>query len=375
MGKPYFRERDGMWVMQFELPPKADGTRRRKYVTAKRRADLVAKARAVRGEIDRTGDMVTNAPALGKWLDYWLEEIASPTLRPRTIENYTYMIGLMKPSIGLLHLDKLQPSHVRRMHKHLMDDCALSSTTARNAHAVLRKALNDAMTEGAVGRNVAQLVPAPPRAHYQAKYLDAEQGARLLLSVADDPRAAIRWSLALLMGMRQGECLGLRADHVNLKAGTITVEWQLQQLSKPPRRGSKYIDLGDGYYLTPPKTEAGSREVPMPEALAEMMRRYVPALPSPEAFVCGPGIIDDRTDARAWERALKAADLPIVSLHSARHTTLTLLARLGAPDHVRQRIAGHASKEVLKIYTHAEIDDLRDAMASLGEALVTRRVS
>lgn len=368
MAKP-FKRKDGLWCQQIELPPKPDGTRRRKYLYARTKTELAAKVREAQRDIDRTGDILTNAPTLARWLEHWLAEIATPALRPKTIANYRHMTGLIATAIGRVRIDKLTPAHVRQLERHLISERGLSSTTARNAHAVLRKALNDAMTEGVAHRNAAELVKAPPKAHYEATYLTATQGADLLRSVAHDPRAAIRWSLALLLGLRQGEALGLRASHVNLTSGTIAVEWQLQRLDDPPRRGSKHVDLGNSYYLTPPKTGSGARVLPLVEPLASMMRAYLPTLPGPDAFVCGPGIVDERTDARAWKRVLREAGLPDVRLHSARHTTLTLLAQMGVPEHVRQAIAGHASAEVLRVYTHADSDEVRQAISGLGEIL------
>jgi len=372
MGKPYFRERDGLWVAQIELAPKPDGTRRRKYVTGKRRADVVAKQRAALQEIARMGDATTNAPTVEQWLATWHRDVASRRVRPKTAANYAHMVALITPVLGKVRIDKLSAPHVRRLHAELLDVRELSVSTVRNAHAVLRAALADAATEGLVLRNIAEIVKPPPPSRTVVNYLDADQAQALLLSVADDERAAIRWSLALIMAMRQGEALGLRADHVDLDTGTIDVEWQLQELAEPPRKGEKFVGMGDGFYLTEPKSARGERLLPMPDALWEMMRRYIPRLES-DALVCGPGPVASHVDYRAWQRALKAADLPAVRLHSARHSALTLLAKLDVPDATRQRIAGHASVKVTNtIYTHAELDDARSALGKLSDLVSPR---
>ena len=368
MSKPYKRS-DGMWAQAIELPPKADGKRRRKVVYAAKKPDLAAKVRAVLQEKARMGDMTTNSPTVARWLETWIREIVVPHKRPRTIENYKHMVTLITPPIGKVKLDKLTASHVRRVHQYVQSERGLSNSTARNAHAVLRKALSDAEAEGLVNRNVAKLVEAPPLPRGDVPILTAEEALTLLRSVAHDERAAIRWSLALMMGLRRGEALGLRADHVDLAESTITIEWQLQRPETPPRKDERFIDLGDGYYLTEVKTEAGVRVLPMTAQLHEMMRRYLPTLPGPDALVCGPGIVSERSDYEAWKRALREAGLPSVKPHSARHTTLTLLARLGAPDHVRTAIAGHASKRVTAIYTHAAKDEVREWMGRLDDAM------
>lgn len=366
MGKPYFRERDGMWVVQFELPTRPDGTRRRKYVTAKKRGDVIQKARDAQQEIADAGDILTGTPTVAQWLDHWIDKIAAPNIKPRTLENYRHMLTLIKPPIGKVRLDRLTGAHVRRVAEYVQETRGLSASTARNAHAVLRKSINDARGEGVVrGDNPAEVVKAPRKSQHDIEYLSPDEALVLLRSVLANDRDVIRWSLALMLGMRQGECLGLRADHVDLDAGTIHVEWQLQALESPPNRSEKSVDLGDGYYLTEPKTSHGSRVLPMTPELAEMMRRYIPTL-APTDFVCGPGIVDPRADARAWARALRVAGLPAVRLHSARHTALTVLARLGVDDGVRQAIAGHASKQITnEVYTHRDLEDKKQAMHRL----------
>lgn len=369
MGKPYKIAASGLWAQAIELPPRGDGRRRRKVVTATTKPALAVKVRAVTREVARMGDMSTAAPSLARWLETWMAEIVKPHRRPRTIENYAHMVSVITPAVGRVKIDKLTASHVRRLHAYLLGERGLSNNTARNAHAVLRKALSDAEAEGLVNRNVAKLVDAPPLPRHSIDYLDAEQSLVLLGSVATDMRATIRWSLALMMAMRRGEALGLRADHVDLDEGTITVEWQLQALETPPRRDERFEDLGEGYYLTEVKTEAGNRVLPMPPQLVAMMRRYVPTLPGPESFVCGPGIVSERQDYDAWRSALRKAGLPMVRPHSARHSALTLLARLGAPDHIRTAIAGHASKRVTAIYTHAQQDEMREWSTKMGAAL------
>ena len=72
----------------------------------------------------------------------------------------------------------------------------------------------------------------PQQLHDLVPVLDvrARRVVALLRSVSTDPDAFIRWSLALVLGMRQGECLGLTWDMVDLERGVVTVAWQQQQL-------------------------------------------------------------------------------------------------------------------------------------------------
>src|SRR5699024_2080781 len=123
----------------------------------------------------------------------------------------------------------LTPAHVQQMHASIVGR-GLSSTTALQAHRILAKALTDAEREGRVGRNVAALTDAPRRRVVERDALTAEQAIQLLQSVASDPYGP-RWALGLLTGMRQGECLGLTRQAVDLEQGIITVEWAMHRLT------------------------------------------------------------------------------------------------------------------------------------------------
>jgi len=389
MGKPYQRSSDGMWVVAIELP--SDGTkRRRKVIVRARKADAITAAREARKELDRTGDLTTAAPTLAGWLDGWLPRHAA-RLKPRTAATYrSYVEQYIKPSIGRVRLDKLSPAHVERMHDAVLSG-GRSTTTALQAHRILSKALDDAMRFGHVSRNAAALTDAPRRAHAQRPALLVEQARALLLSVVDDKAAAARWGVALLAGLRQGEALGLTHDAIDLGARVITVSWQLQRLAwqhgcgKTPcgaRRGTDcpqrhvYIPADQearrvhgGLWLTRPKSRSGWREVPIAAGLDVELAAHMAA--------AGPGLeglvfhregrpVDPRVDADAWDAACRAASVPDVPLHSARHTCSSLLAALGVPEQIRMQMLGHSSATVTRGYTHVTSWEAHDAMSRLG---------
>jgi integrase len=80
--------------------------------------------------------------------------------------------------------------------------------------------------------------------------------------------------------------------------------------------------------------------------------------------------IDPADDAAEWDASLRAAGLPDVDGHSARHSCNTILSELGIPVDVRQAILGHASKAVNEaVYTHTSDVRVADAMRQLSAAL------
>src|SRR5699024_10223144 len=199
------------------------------------------------------------------------------------------------------------------------------------------KCLTDAMREGRVSRNVATLTDAPQKRVTERAALTAEQAITLLKSVASDPYGP-RWALGLLTGMRQGECVGLTREAVDLDAGVITVEWSMSRLTwqhgcdphwKYQRAGScphRRIDIPDwqesrqvegALWLLRPKSRRSWRRVVMAPMLHEIMRRHLQS--AGDGLVWGT--VDPRDDYQMWRDALDKAGLPRVPLHSLRHTT------------------------------------------------------
>ena len=371
-GGLYKRTSDGLWIASIDLGW-AGGKRRRKVVSSTDYATASRKLRDLRRQVQDHGDIPTASMTVGAWLDHWLEHIISATARPRTLTTYRgYVTNHIKPAIGKKRIDQLQPQHLRVMHK-AMTDAGLSSTSALQAHHILSKALTDAMREGVAPRNVADLVAAPRRAVSTRGSLTVNDTIAVLRGVADDPLGS-RWAAALLTGARQGELLGLEVNRVS---GVLDLSWQLQRLrfrhgcagtctvkraGNCPRReldvppGFEHRPLDGGLALTRPKSRSGTRVVPLVEPLATILARHLAAAPpNPHGLVWARPDgrpIDPSHDSAAWHDALTAAGVPQAPLHAARHTTATLLQKVGVPQQIITSILGHSEMVTTMAYQH-----------------------
>lgn len=378
---------NGSWCGQIDLTPDTSGKRRRKTVYAATEPELRKKMRLLRRQLDDAGDLATSDPRLQTWLADWLERVAARRVKPGTLRAYrTAVTHHINPSIGSIYLSRLSVAHVRRMHADVSD--RLSTTTAHNAHRVLCAALGDAVLEGKVGRNVAALVAAPPKADNDRLGMSVSTAKTLLRSTTDS-----RWLAALLLGLRQGERLGLRWDYVDLDNGIADLSWSLAHVtwahgckdakshtarSCPERKlpipaGMRHEVLCGNSVLLTPKTRSSRRVVPLLPPLVHALRQQRETTGNSIYGLVWCNIdgtpIGQKQDWQDWKDALAAAGIPHVTLHEARHTTATLLMELGVDAKVIGAILGQSSVLTTRGYQHVSLELSRAALAGLADRL------
>lgn len=408
-GSVYQRASDGMWVCAIDLGTDETGRRRRKTVTAKSKADLIAKRRKLIRDIE-DGIVVTHSNmTVEAWLKRWHQDIAKKRLKPRVWADYGGQIDRhIVPAVGKVKLAKLGPAQVRAMHdriaatKSKTGDGLVGGRVVAVCHSILAKALKDAVREGLIRDNPCDRVDRPVVRSEKREPISADDAKQLLLSSgqAGDQLASM-WATALLTGSRQSELMGLTWDRVDLEAGTIDLEWQLQALpfrhgcvpaGKEPSCGRKgggwcpkrQHDVPAGYEFRPvrnalcftrPKTSSSIRFIPIPPLLVQALaaRREVAAVNEHLLVwtkVDGTPFTHPEVQG-AWRAATERAGIPACDMHATRHTTASLLLELGVPMEVIAQILGHSTILSTRGYAHANLEMAQKAMAQLGQALTS----
>jgi len=145
--------------------------------------------------------------------------------------------GLIVPRIGRLRLDALDPQDVRRLLNSCRDatvkvgtkERPVSPRSVQMVHAVLRNAVEHAVREELVPRNVVKLVRVPAPHYEVGTGLSLAEARRLLATVRTDRSYAV-YVLALSAGLRRGELLGLRWADVDLDGGELHVRQAVQRV-------------------------------------------------------------------------------------------------------------------------------------------------
>ncbi len=362
---------DGRWHGWVSMGLKEGGKRDRRHVASVKRADVVRMVRDLERKRDAgTAGAAGHAPTVGAWLEHWLDTVAARKVRPSTLVRYRQLVtNQLVPGVGHHRLDRLQPEHVEKLYADLLAG-NLSPASVLQAHRVLSRAVRVAMQRDKVARNVCTLVDAPSVERQEVDPLTGQESRRVL-DAARGHRNAARWSVALALGLRQGEALGLTWDAVDLDVGTLTVR---QALQRQPGKGLVFVQ---------PKSRAGRRTVALPGPLQDALRAHRTAQLA-ERMAAGSvwrdnnlvfcqengAPIDPRSDHRAWRSLLAEAGVRPARLHDARHTAATLLLQQGVPARVAMEILGHSQISLtLGTYSHVAPELAKDTARRMGEAL------
>ncbi|MFG3212611.1 tyrosine-type recombinase/integrase [Streptomyces tendae] len=365
-----WQRKDGRYEARVYVP-QPDGTRKRKTVYGAtweecdtKRQELVRR--------DRQGiPTPTRSAKLSEWLPYWLAHYVQPRRKLSTYDKYeTHARLYLVPLLGTKRLESLSVADVRRFTTRVQN--AHTAATAKEAHRVLRTALTAAVREELITRNVASLVEPPRVKQREIRPWSLEETLAFLEAARKDPLYAA-FVLAIVMGLRRGELVGLRWSDVDLDNRVLHVRHQTQR-----RRGELYDD--------DPKSRR-SRVVPMPALCLAPLRWH--RLRQREAFE-RTGVVwsesgyvfatrngrpvEPRNVYRSFTRVAGDAGLRVVRLHDARHGTATLLTAAGVAPRVIMEILGHSQISItMDVYTHVVQDTQREAISHMDRLLKRRR--
>lgn len=365
-----YQRKDGFWCASLTL-----GTGRRKVVYGGTREEVRRKL----GRLSQARDQgqVTDARGLtvGRFLDEWLNATVRPSVRHWTYVGYEVVVRRhLKPGLGQIGLERLTPMQVQGLLNSKLE-AGLSPKSVRSVRAVLRAALNQAIRWGMVASNAAALASPPKVRRPQVHPFSPDEARSFLAAIADDRMAAL-YRVAVTLGLRQGEALGLEWRCVDLEKRLLRVEKQLQR-------------IGGQFVLVELKTAKSRRLLAMPDSLAitlgEHRRRQVQ-----ERLAAGPGWKDTdlvfttetgrpleaSTVLRHFKQRLQDADLPARRFHDLRHSCATLLLVQGVSPRVVMEILGHSDISMtLNTYSHVLPDLSRDAARRMDELLSSRSIS
>jgi integrase len=358
---------DGRWMARYTVHT-AIGPKR-KHIYGRTRQEVAEKlSKAVS---DRVGGVVFDRDheTLEAYLRRWIDEVLRGTVKQSTLENYTYIVRLhIIPELGRVRLRALKSRDVRRLYREKLE-AGLSPRTVQIIHTVLRKALQQAVRDDVLTRNVCDAVTAPRPTKKEMQPLTPEQAKSLLENVREDRLRAL-YVLAITAGLREGELLGLRWDDVDLERKLLQVRRQLTRTR-------------DGLSFTAPKRDK-ARVVRLTDIAIAALKAHREAQNEERAragslweetslvFTSSIGTPVDvgNLTYRSFRPLLKRTNLPRIRFHDLRHTCATLLLSKGTHPKIVQEMLGHANISMtMDTYSHVLPDMQEKAVSAMDDAL------
>jgi len=357
-GAYWYVPSENRWRAQF-----FDSSGSLRYLSGRSEQEIASKLDRAIAERDRgsLGLAPHETPSLGNWLDIWLE--SKYQLKPKTVLRYqTDIECFIKPALGTVRVDQIKAPMIEALYGDLMKNQGLSPSSVKHVHATLSSALNTAYRHDVVPTQVMAKVSAPRITTTRRRTLDTASVNSFLATAERRGLACyLRWRLAFLWGLRQGEALGLRWQDIDLAEGRLFIRQQMQYFS------------GQGMVAGTLKSSSSSRSFRLDPKTIQDLRRYrkeqlakrmsVPHWVDLDlVFSTDEGRpIDTASDRRQFKEILTECGLHGFRVHDARHTAITNLAMDGVPLPTIKDIAGHSDIRVTSSYVHSTSEAFDDA--------------
>lgn len=388
-----FLGKDGYWHGYVTVGVKDNGKPDRRHVMRKSRADATKAVRELEkqrdsGGVRKAGQVWT----IDSWLTHWVENIAALHVSENTIDGYRVAVyHHLIPGLGAHRLEKLQPEHLERFYKKMQANGSAAGT-AHQVHRTVRAALNEAVRRRHLALNPATIAKAPRLEEEEVVPYTIEEVQRIL-DEANKQRNAARWVIALALGLRQGEVLGLKWTDIDFDLGVLVVHrGRLRpryehgcgnRCGRKPGYCPEKINTRRETKDT--KSRAGRRPIGIPDPLLKLLaqhrteqqreRQIAGDLWTEKGYVFTSPTgepLNPNTDHHRWKDLLNAAGIREGRLHDARHTAGTVLLILGVPDTVVDAVMGWEpgkSARMRRRYQHLTGRVLRDTADKIGGLL------
>lgn len=371
---------DGRYCSQIYLGRDENGKRQYKSVYGKSPAELKEKETAIRLQLGRGLDVLSQRDSFDTWADDWIRLKKSAKITDKQKSNYQRGVTFWKEALNGYEIGQIRADDIERPLVSLQEEGYAARTInfyRSTVHQIMQRAVGRVISSNPV--DLVQLTEPGQKAE-QRRALSAEEQKWIWETPHRGQPVAV---IMMLSGLRRGELAALTWNDVDLKERTITVNKSIEYPpNEPPRLR----------HLT--KSAAGMRMVDIPQKLAD----YMAAMPKDNMLVIHSakgGVMTESAWLSLWgsymrilnikygvrtpadlERMKKPGQhkfdmtIPRITLHWLRHTFCTLLYLSGVDVVQACAQMGHADiATTLKIYTHLDAIHKRKSVDKLDAYL------
>ncbi len=377
-GSIFYNKKTGIYYGFVHLGYR-NGKRWRKKITSKVEQEVVKKVGECTQKVRDGAVITTNRVTVAEYLRSWLENTVRDSVRYSTYKSYGDQLERYPlPRLGHLQLGNLKPQHIRQCLKELRESGGtersagslkkgspkpLSPRTVRYCRTILNEALAQAVHDGLIVRNPVESIKAPKVEQYEVEPYTPAQVRKLLAAISGDRLEALI-TVAVALGLRQGEILGLRWRDIDFRCKQLHVRFQLQRLDGIPK-------------FTQPKSKNSRRTIVLPAVVVESLLRHRDRQDQIRAVAGSrwlewdlvfPTTIGTPMEPsnlnHYFQKIASLAGLPRRRFHDLRHTAATLLLIQKVHPRLVMAILGHSQISLtMNTYSHWIVDEMGQEVA------------
>lgn len=362
------QKKKGQWEGRIVVGHKENGDPIFRYVYAKTQKELINKLHYKIDEF-RDAELTEDSKmSLGEWLDKWIAEYMTGTIRKSTLNSYkAYTKNYVKPALGDKPIAFITTADVQKFYNNLRKNGriknqhiygnGLSDASVVRVHCMLHEAMDMAVKEHLISKNPTNGTTVPKIAKKEMQVLTDEQLAAFMKLVDAEEHWRDFFYTELTTGLRRGEICGLKWTDFDEVEGKLNI--------------NRSIDLRNGEIMVgETKTGKGKRSFYLPVSTANVLRErkensksewIFTDLINPELPIAPPAAY------RKMKQLLQKAGLPNIRFHDLRHTFATHALTSGVDAKTLSGILGHTNASfTLDTYTHVTTDMQQRASNIVG---------
>lgn len=347
------RKRGNKYQVIIELGKDANGKRLRRYFTADNETDAKKILTENEYQLQRNSYILPSTITFEQLLNRFFNNYVVNNCEITTQQSYRKNLDkYIIPQLGKIKLQELTPFHIENYYSYLIKEVHLSPNTVYRHHAIIHKALDYAVRLKLVSTNVSDAVELPKKKAFESRIYTLEELQKLIYYLENsDIKTPV--SLAIYLGLRREEIIGLKWSNVDLENRIISIK-EVQTI------------FDKGLITKKPKTSTSNRSLYISDDLFKILveqkqkqEEYKEQLKSKyfkSDYVCtqnnGKPFRPEQL-SKLFSIFLKKYNLPHIRLHDLRHSFASLLYYNNVPINDISKTLGHSDiTTTLKIYTH-----------------------
>lgn len=303
---------------------------------------------------------ITFSEASEKWLKY-----IKPTVKISTYNNYLYLLKKhIAPFFGDIEVSGISSNEINEFSKQ-----KLESGRLKREGGISPKYLKDMLSVvKSIGSFCEEEYNIPNKIKYP-RYVKAEKTKTRVLSSHEQRKLSeyllkdknpdnLAALICMYTGMRIGEVCGLKWDDFDEQEKTLSIKRTVQRISD--NNGSTQLVIGT------PKTNSSFRTIPIPDFLADILRRMRRGGNLP-IFSKNGGYSEPWQIRKSFKNTLEKCGIEDFRFHDLRHTFASNCVSLKFDAKMLSEILGHSSVSMtLNRYVHSSFEQKRKYMNMLS---------